>query len=242
MSTERPDEPTDLLLREATAEDAAEIAELYLAARRAAVPAMPPQVHTVSEVHDFVARTIGEKDVWVGESDGEILGYAVLTRTWLDGLYVGPASQGSGVGSALLDLAKARRPDGFSLWVFASNTPARGFYHRHGLLELEHTDGADNEEHAPDVRMAWPGTDPLSFLRRQIDEVDTQLGSLLERRLALTAAVQGHKQVAGHAGRDTAREQEIVDRLARLAPSFGPERLQRIVHAIIVESLDASSG
>jgi hypothetical protein len=34
-----------------------------------------------------------------------------------------------------------------------------------GLVELERTDGAANEEKAPDVRMAWPGRDPLAFYR-----------------------------------------------------------------------------
>ena len=83
-------------------------------------------------------------------------------REWLDDLYVDPAAQGTGVGSALLDLVKAQRPAGFCLWVFESNEPARGFYRARGLVDLERTDGAANEEKAPDIRMAWPGTDPLA--------------------------------------------------------------------------------
>jgi hypothetical protein len=50
---------------------------------------------------------------------------------------------------------KTLRPDGFGLWVFTSNTPARAFYAGHGFVETERTDGSDNEEHAPDVRMEW---------------------------------------------------------------------------------------
>ena len=49
----------------------------------------------------------------------------------------------------------AEEPGGFCLWVFETNTPARGFYARHGLVELERTDGAGNEEKQPDIRMAW---------------------------------------------------------------------------------------
>lgn len=231
--------PEDVQLRPAAAEDVEELAELYVATRRDAVPAMPP-LPDAGVVLDHLGRDVREKDVWVAESVQGLAGFMVLTPTWLDALYVGPGQQGRGIGTALLELAKTQRPAGFGMWVFASNVPARGFYQRHGLLELEHTDGSDNEEGAPDVRMAWPGTDPIGYLRSLIDEVDSHLGSLLERRLTLTAAVQANKPVGGEAGRDPRREQEIVERMAHLAPSFGPERLQRIVHTIITESLAAA--
>jgi chorismate mutase len=143
----------------------------------------------------------------------------------------------------LLDLAKSRRPDGFALWVFVSNAPARGFYHRRGLVELEHTDGSDNEERAPDVRMAWPGERPLEYLRAEIDRVDDELAVLLARRQALTAAVQGHKQRSrgrgGHAGRDAERERAIAERMARHAPGLGVDRMARVMDAVISVSLDA---
>ena len=42
--------------------------------------------------------------------------------------------------------------------MFESNAPARAFYARHGLVEREHTDGSENEERAPDLRMAWGPT------------------------------------------------------------------------------------
>src|SRR5690606_837467 len=109
-------------------------------------------------------------------------------------LYVVPSRQGAGVGAALLDLVKARRPDGFGLWVFESNEVARAYYARRGLVELERTDGTDNEERSPDIKMVWPGPDPLAFFRRLIDEVDADLGDALARRAALTRAVQEHKR------------------------------------------------
>jgi chorismate mutase len=122
------------------------------------------------------------------------------------------------------------------LWVFESNRPARTFYARRGLVELERTDGSGNEEKAPDVRMAWPGRDPVAFFRGLIDEVDDSLADLLARRAALTRVVQ---DVKGTRERDPGREAEIVERMARAAPELGPDRLARIVHAIITESLDA---
>lgn len=243
--TERTD-AADLVLRPATTDDAEEITELYLATRRAAEPAMPRQLHTPESVLAHTTGEIVEKEVWVAESD-EILGFATLDRAFLDSLYVGPDHQGFGIGTSLLDLAKARRPDGFALWVFASNDRARGFYRRHGLVELEHTDGSGNEERSPDVRMAWPGADPVAFLRRQIDEVDDELALVLARRFALSATVQGYKARPGRDGRDREREREVAQKMAQTmaqrmaahAPGLGADAIGRIMDLVITESLDA---
>ncbi|WP_457205605.1 GNAT family N-acetyltransferase [Nocardioides sp. P5_C9_2] len=236
--------PTEVSLRPAGPEDLPAVAEVHLAARRAAAPHMPAGVHPDDDVRRWVGSwDLTAREVWLAEADGALVGFAALTRTWLDGLYVAPDAQRSGVGSVLLDLAKAQRPDGFGLWVFESNVPARAFYARHGLVELERTDGSANEEHLPDVRMAWPGADPLRFFRAMIDEVDLLLGDALARRVALTRVVQEHKrdvsEVADPA-RDDARERDVVARVAELAPELGEARVARIMHAVISESLDAA--
>ncbi|WP_051552227.1 GNAT family N-acetyltransferase [Nocardioides sp. URHA0020] len=227
--------PTELTLRPATEEDAPAVVAVHLAARRTA--AMPPSVHTDGDVAAWLTARVAEDEVWLAEDGGAPVGYARMTQTWLDDLYVAPAAARRGIGSALLDVVKAQRPDGFCLWVFETNVPARAFYARHGLVELERTDGSANEERAPDVRMAWPGSDPLAFLRRLIDEVDDQLGDLLARRTALTAAVQGIKH---DPSRDPERERAIAEAMAVRAPALGVDRLSRIVHTIITESLDAA--
>jgi chorismate mutase len=138
----------------------------------------------------------------------------------------------------LLDVVKSLRPDGFCLWVFESNAPARRFYARRGLVELERTDGSANEERSPDVRLAWPGADPLAFLRGLVDDVDAQLGDLLARRAALTAAIQPFKPSTT---RDPARERAVAEALAERAPALGVDRLERIAQVIISESLDAAA-
>lgn len=227
--------PTELSLRPATESDAEAVAEIHLSSRRAA--AMPPGAHTDEETRHWLAGRLRADEVWLAEAGGVPVGYARFTATWLDDLYVTPAHAGRGVGSALLDLVKAQRPHGFCLWVFETNAAARTFYARRGLVELERTDGSANEEQAPDVRMAWPGREPLVFLRGLIDEVDGELGDLLARRVALTRVVQAHKP---DTSRDARREAEIVAAMALRAPELGADRLTRIVHAIITESLDAA--
>ena len=229
---------TELLLRPVTTDDLPAVAELHLAARHGAGDAFPPPAHPDHQARTWVAGwDLATYDVWVAERGGEPAGYARWTTTWLDDLYVHPDHQGHGVGSALFELVASTRPDGFCLWVFESNAPARAFYRRQGCIELERTDGSANEERAPDIRVAWPGADPLVFLRGLIDETDLALGDVLARRTALTRAVQAVKPSSE---RDPVREAEIAERVAGVAPELGAERVARIVDVIITESLDAS--
>ncbi len=229
----------DLTLRPAGPGDLSAVADLFLACRAAAVPRMPP----VADPEDARGWVLGwdldPREVWLAVSGDVLVGFATVEQSWLSCLYVDPACQREGVGGTLLDVVKSRRPGGFALWVFESNGPARAFYRRHGLVELEHTDGADNMERSPDLRMAWPGSDPVGYFRGEIDDVDQLLAVLLGRRAALTGAVQDHKGVSGHAGRDLDREREIAQRMSTHAPGLGADAIARIMHAVIAESLDA---
>lgn len=226
-----------LQLRPAVAADAGSVAEVHLQARRAAT--MPPPVHTDDEVRAWLeVRLRGDDEIWVAEVAGAVVGYARLVGDWLDDLYVAPEYAGRGVGGTLLDLVKGLRPAGFCLWVFESNTGARAFYAHRGLVELERTDGSANEERSPDLRVAWPGAEPLVFFRTLIDEVDDQLGDLFARRAALTRVVQAHKS---DPRRDPERERRIAAAMALRAPELGAERLARIVDVVITESLAAAA-
>lgn len=150
-------------LRPAAPDDAEAVARLYLAARVAAVPGVPSSVHPPADVLAWMAgRVVRGDDVWVAEREGRVVGLLVLEPGWIDQLYVDPALTGQGIGSALLELAKRRQPGGLQLWTFESNEGAQRFYERHGFQAAERTDGAGNEERAPDIRYAWrPPSDPL---------------------------------------------------------------------------------
>ncbi|MDG6105550.1 GNAT family N-acetyltransferase [Dactylosporangium aurantiacum] len=146
-------------LRRAVIEDAAAVADVLIGSRRAAGDAIPPAVHSDDEVREWVRTVVvADREVWLAEdADQRPLGVLVLHEDWVDQLYVAPDSTGTGLGSRLIQLAKARRPDGLQLWTFASNTGAQRFYLRHGFVVAETTDGAGNEERAPDIRFVWPG-------------------------------------------------------------------------------------
>jgi GNAT superfamily N-acetyltransferase len=138
--------------------DARAAADLYVRAREAALRAgsMPAGVHGEDDVRGyFASHIVGACELWVAEQDGALAGILVLDGDFVDQLYVEPGLTGRGIGSALLAVAKRERPQGLRLWAFQSNTGARRFYERHGFLEVRRTDGADNEERAPDVLYAY---------------------------------------------------------------------------------------
>ena len=145
-------------IRRGRAGDARGAADLYLRAREAALRAgsIPPGVHYDDDVRGYFASHIVEDcELWVAEQDGAPAGILVLDGEFVDQLYVEPGLTGRGIGSALLAVAKRERPRGLRLWVFQSNTGGRRFYERHGFLEVRRTDGAGNEERAPDVLYAY---------------------------------------------------------------------------------------
>ena len=91
------------------------MADVFIATRAAAVPAMPPSIHPPHEVHAFYAGLDlvgGEREGWVAEDGRGIVAFAELKGDWLDALYVRPDAQGEGIGAALLDVAKSLRPGG----------------------------------------------------------------------------------------------------------------------------------
>jgi ribosomal protein S18 acetylase RimI-like enzyme len=141
------------VIRRARPEDTREIATLFR--RSFGTLTFLPTLHTPEEDFEHFGRLIHEHELWVYEVGDDILGFASLDDGELSNLYVEPRVIGQGIGSALLDHVKLRRPDGFRFWVFQENARARGFYERHGCRLLKLNDGSDNEEREPDALYEW---------------------------------------------------------------------------------------
>jgi ribosomal protein S18 acetylase RimI-like enzyme len=112
-------------------DDVDAIAELY--ERSFATLSFLRRLHTLEEHRAWFGQVVGQRETWVWEEEGAILGFIVLGDATVDYLYVEPEMTGQGIGSALLDHTKDRRPSGFCLWTFQQNDGARRFYERHGL-------------------------------------------------------------------------------------------------------------
>jgi len=92
--------------------------------------------------------------IWGAGRQDELLGVIAFREGWVDQLYILPPVQGQGIGSRLLDIAKANH-DRLDLWTFRTNEGARRFYGYHGFAAVRETDGADNEEREPDILYSW---------------------------------------------------------------------------------------
>ena len=118
-----------------------------------------PELYTEAETRTFIRDVLlPNNEVWVAEEADRVIGFAGLGDDALRHLWVHPEAQNRGVGTALLALAKERRPSGLRLWVFQKNVGARRFYERHGFTLAALTDGRGNEEREPDALYEWrPG-------------------------------------------------------------------------------------
>jgi GNAT superfamily N-acetyltransferase len=140
------------MIRRGRAEDVDAVAELYDRSFR--LLDFLPVLHTVEEHRAWFAAQFAEHEPWVWD-EGGVRGFIVLTDEALQYIYLDSGWTGRGIGTALLEHAKERRPAGFTLWTFQQNEGARHFYERHGLRAVEFTEGAGNEERTPDVRYEW---------------------------------------------------------------------------------------
>lgn len=146
-------------LRRASADDADEVAEVWLRSRRANAGPIPPPVHDDDDVRRYFRQVVladqdgrDEWDVRVAVDDARIVALMAMRPGWIEHLYVAPEWTGRGIGSELL--AEAKRTGPLDLWTFQANAGARRFYERHGFSAVAFTEG-DNEEEAPDVRYHW---------------------------------------------------------------------------------------
>ena len=146
-------------LRPARTDEIEALTRLFIRARNEMeyLPPVPDEA-----ARPIAARIREHEEVWIAEEKGRLLGFLGIEASTnlggapvLEKLYVEPAEQNRGVGSALLDKAKELRPDELYLWVFQKNEGARRLYERHGFKVVKLTDGAENMEREPDALYRW---------------------------------------------------------------------------------------
>ncbi len=149
--------PAGIEITEARNEDAREIADLHIAARRIAMPYLR-EPFTEDETRGWFASIVDDRSKawWVARHAGQIVGYMFLHAQYLDHLYVRSRWQRRGIGSLLLDKAKALSPRRLELSAFQRNTAARAFYEAQGFHIVGCTDG-QNSEHEHVVQYVWSG-------------------------------------------------------------------------------------
>lgn len=146
---------TAIRLRAATAADAAALAELLLASRKAFLP-YAPLAHGDDEVRHWLREVLMPAGgLLLASVDGQARAFVASARdeqgSWIEQLYVAPGWTGRGLGARLLARALEDLPRPVRLYCFQANTGARAFYERHGFRAIAFGDGSQNEEGCPDV-------------------------------------------------------------------------------------------
>jgi GNAT superfamily N-acetyltransferase len=143
----------DIVVRRARDDESDAVAALFRLSKQTAMPYLT-NLHTPDEDVVYFGALIQFGELWVAEAGGVLVGFCVFNMGEVDHLFVHPAHQRTGIGSALLRKAKDAF-DKLELWTFQRNEIAIRFYEHHGFSVVERTDGRDNEEREPDVRLAW---------------------------------------------------------------------------------------
>ncbi|MEO8812243.1 MAG: GNAT family N-acetyltransferase [Caulobacteraceae bacterium] len=144
-----------LIVERATAGDAGEIAELFLASRQDALPYLA-RIHRDDEVRAWVGEVVLPRlETWVARERDRIVGFLALDGDDLDQLYVLPGHYRQGIGARLLAVAKERSPARLRLFAFQRNMRARAFWEANGFRVLDMNDGDRNEEKEPDIHYEW---------------------------------------------------------------------------------------
>lgn len=110
--------------------------------------------HTHEDDLRFFRDTLArENEVWLAV-EPEIVGLLAIANGTVGWLYVDPSAQGRGIGTALLDKAKALSPAGLELFTHQRNERARAFYERRGFRAVRFG-VSPPPENEPDVLYRW---------------------------------------------------------------------------------------
>lgn len=101
----------------------------------------------------FVDEVLPRNDVRVALRDEQIVGFVAATRESIAQLYVRVGCQREGIGTALLDWAKAQSNGRLWLYTFARNRGAQAFYERNGFVVAAR--GFEPTWQLEDIRYEW---------------------------------------------------------------------------------------
>ena len=101
-------------------------------------------------VHDLLPQA--ELYVHENENTGQIDGFIGLTENHIEGIFVAKAARSKGIGKALLEYAKSRKPC-LTLSVYQKNQRALAFYRREQFVVQ--SEGIDEDTNEAEIQMLW---------------------------------------------------------------------------------------
>lgn len=101
----------------------------------------------------FLTSVLPARDVQVAMRGDQLVGFAAFDRASVNQLYVRVGEHRQGIGTALLDAAKARSGGSLWLYTFARNVVAQRFYEKNGFAVVAR--GFEPSWQLDDIKYEW---------------------------------------------------------------------------------------
>lgn len=107
-----------------------------------------------TEHFEMVRDLLLQAELYVHENEAprQIDGFIGLTENHIEGIFVAKAARSKGVGKALLEYAKSRKPS-LTLSVYQKNQRALAFYRRKQFVVQ--SEGIDEDTNEAELQMLW---------------------------------------------------------------------------------------
>ena len=107
-----------------------------------------------TEHFEMARDLLPQAELYVHEDAGtrQIDGFIGLTENHIEGIFVAKAVRSNGIGKALLDYVKSRRPR-LTLGVYQKNERALAFYRREQFVVQ--SEGIDEDTNEAEIQMFW---------------------------------------------------------------------------------------
>ncbi len=107
-----------------------------------------------TEHFEMVRDMLPQAELYVHEDENtrQIDGVIGLTENHIEGIFVAKAARSKGIGRALLDYAKSRKPR-LDLSVYQKNERALAFYRREQFTVQ--SEGIDEDTNEAEIQMLW---------------------------------------------------------------------------------------
>ena len=107
-----------------------------------------------AEHFEMVRDLLPQAELYVHEdaSTRQIDGFIGLTENHIEGIFVAKAARSNGIGKALLEYTKSRKPC-LTLSVYQKNQRALAFYRREQFIVQ--SEGIDEDTNEADIQMLW---------------------------------------------------------------------------------------
>ena len=140
------------MIRKFETQDLDAVMQIWLHGNLDAHPFIPASFWT--EHFEMVRDLLPQAELYVHEdaSTRQIDGFIGLTENHIEGLFVVKSARSKGIGKALLEYVKSRKPR-LTLSVYQKNERALAFYQREQFVV--HSEGIDEDTNEAEIQMHW---------------------------------------------------------------------------------------